>query len=382
MGQYHKLVNLTAKQYLNPHNVGAMYKAWEQLSGGVPAALTALLAYNPGNAPADLGNHPLTGQWAGHHIMMVGDYAEKGDVKRFRGMPPVEKLYGLCNDEPKLEDFKDTQWTVWSSGVRQEMFRTASQNYKEALKYFKKTIKGYTNFPDIAGQLGGLLEDVLSVRFCGEFHTMVPVEPYAVKGDDHAHYMLPKNIPKQEREYYFRMLRIPEGMQYPDTLPNGRWPWDRAPNNLNTHNFTVAQADQGQTRVFANLDKKEFFDPAAFGEQPTVAGIMRASTSFGTPIMANDMVISSNGVEINTKTKIESGIGSASCLFALLLHPETRGGGDISPEIFPEIGRWRADRLVLTAEYGDAFPTTNEVKASFKNISGEMIKGAVSLASD
>lgn len=65
MGQYHILINRDAAEHILPHTLGNGLKAWEQTAGGVPAALVFLLAARPGNAPGDVGHHPLAGHAAG-----------------------------------------------------------------------------------------------------------------------------------------------------------------------------------------------------------------------------------------------------------------------------------------------------------------------------
>ena len=109
---------------------------------------------------------------------------------------------------------------------------------------------------------------------------------------------------------------------------------------------------------------------------------MHASHHAGQQIAAMDMVMAGGDVREDVKTGSQSGIGSASCLYGMLLHPEVRGGGDISPEQFPEIGRWRNNRLVLSSEYGGDFPSTEEIEASFTNITSAAIKATAILARD
>ena len=147
MGQYHNIVSMNGNEFLQPYKLGCGLKAWEQTAGGIPAALTLLLAANPGNMPADIGHHPMAGHWAGHRLLVVGDYAEKSDIKRFQG-PPLDHIYGLCHDEPKLEDFQDiVSWKVpgesssfwsesyWHMALAQRtpaMFKTAKSQYDNA----------------------------------------------------------------------------------------------------------------------------------------------------------------------------------------------------------------------------------------------------------
>lgn len=368
MGQYHHPVNFTAFQSLSPHNLGSGLKAWEQICGGIPAALAGLLAHNPGNAPGDLGHHPMVGKWAGHRIAIIGDYADDDDIPGYKGTP-LSRVYELClKTDPNIEDYS------WGTEAdRNNQVKEALENL-ESLK--EEGIKPYA---DITKTLFGLIEEALSIRFCGTgWKAEIPVKPRAEKDvDGKAHYDINLTGTEEERNhswrYFMRVLGFNETTAYPEAVGLERWPWDRPPADLAWDNTRDAEIDQGQTRVFANLTKREFIDPIKFGEVPTTAGIMRSSAHSGAPRVAMDMIISSKGVETDVKEGA-SEYGSASALFALLLHPENRGGGDILADEFPEIGRWRHDELVLTSEFGGDFPSTDEVKATFTDVSDVVLK--------
>jgi hypothetical protein len=126
MGQYWFAVNLDKKEFVNPHQLGAGLKLWEQLANhpGTGAALVILCAAMPeprGGGDLDLNENwhgpertfpkynispaPMPddyqtvarrtiGRWAGDRIALVGDYAEDGDLA------PEHKastLYGRCD---------------------------------------------------------------------------------------------------------------------------------------------------------------------------------------------------------------------------------------------------------------------------------------------
>jgi len=81
MGQYYLLVNLTNGEYAHPHDVGDGAKLMEiAYSGsGLMAALAVLLASGNGRGNGDLNtDHPLVGRWAGHRIVLAGDYDDPG----------------------------------------------------------------------------------------------------------------------------------------------------------------------------------------------------------------------------------------------------------------------------------------------------------------
>lgn len=96
MGQYHKVVNLTKREYIMPHKLGCGLKLWEQItnSPGTGAALLVLLACSNGRGGGDLKPDPIIGRWAGDKIAVVGDYAEEGDIEGC----DVSQVYGQCSD--------------------------------------------------------------------------------------------------------------------------------------------------------------------------------------------------------------------------------------------------------------------------------------------
>jgi len=83
MGQYHYPVNLTKKQYLDPHKFGDGLKLREFgcSSHGTLTALTYLLASSNGRGGGDFADGLLAGTWAGDKIAIIGDYSEKNDIE-------------------------------------------------------------------------------------------------------------------------------------------------------------------------------------------------------------------------------------------------------------------------------------------------------------
>lgn len=81
MGQYHRVVNLTKKEYLNHYNLGAGAKVWEQAYPGmlVGTAMLLLMQQPDGRGGGDTTTG-ISGSWHGDHIVMIGDYAEPDDM--------------------------------------------------------------------------------------------------------------------------------------------------------------------------------------------------------------------------------------------------------------------------------------------------------------
>jgi len=132
MGQYHKLVNLDKKEWVDPHQLGCGLKVWEQLANhpSTGTALLVLLAGSNGRGGGDLdisdnwhgaerdeamkagsiggctpgpipmvGKTPypeiakhIVGRWCGDRIALIGDYGEANDVPDGTG----DLLYLAC----------------------------------------------------------------------------------------------------------------------------------------------------------------------------------------------------------------------------------------------------------------------------------------------
>ena len=140
MGQYWKLVNLTRKEWVNPHTVGAGLKLREQIGThpGTGAAMLILCAamgpkgaaeargggdLDPGDrdrrqplaveadkARALLDDAPETyediakrtiGRWAGDRVCLVGDYAEDHDMPDY---PSFGSVYKALSEDPSWVD--------------------------------------------------------------------------------------------------------------------------------------------------------------------------------------------------------------------------------------------------------------------------------------
>jgi hypothetical protein len=127
--------------------------------------------------------------------------------------------------------------------------------------------------------------------------------------------------------------------------------WNRPPKNLSWHGIRDEEVDQGQTRVIADLDAREYMDPAAFGLSPTTAAMMRESWSIGTALALR------------------------------LFHPIERGGGDVLSG-HPFLGKWRNHRLIASSEFDGDFPTTEEIKATFTDISAEAVMAVATCKND
>lgn len=122
MGQYHLTANLTKKEFIHPHKLGAGLKLWEQIANPVgPAqALIVLLAGSNGRGGGDLHgavdgrDEKIIGRWAGDRVVIIGDYGEAGDYKRKPGDVDGAHLYGaIMGDDGKgSPDWRDVSELV------------------------------------------------------------------------------------------------------------------------------------------------------------------------------------------------------------------------------------------------------------------------------
>ena len=114
MGQYHRLINITMKEYVDPWAIGGMGKHYEQLWNhkSLQDALYCLVIAqgNDKRGGGDLHGSDMLGRWAGHRCAIVGDYyTDPEDDRRFKNLfYGVEKRIGWVDiSEQVVQMFKD-----------------------------------------------------------------------------------------------------------------------------------------------------------------------------------------------------------------------------------------------------------------------------------
>ena len=179
MGQYWKAVNLTKKEYINPHKLGCGLKLWEQLANhpGTGAALIILTAAMPeprGGGDFDLeenwhgpertfpeyGAKPspmpesypeiaqrTIGRWTGDRIALIGDYAGRHDLSP---EDDADLIYALC---------------IWDEDERRRQV-TLLEN--EGKKDEAKRLAGAQLYRDITDDVCAVIEHELRGKFVGE----------------------------------------------------------------------------------------------------------------------------------------------------------------------------------------------------------------------
>jgi hypothetical protein len=98
MGQAYLLVNLSKKQFINPHKFGNGYKIMEFGASGESTmmALAILLSNGNGRGGGDLDSKdPIVGSWAGDKIVIAGDYGDEG---KFLPRVSTKKLTEIAKD--------------------------------------------------------------------------------------------------------------------------------------------------------------------------------------------------------------------------------------------------------------------------------------------
>lgn len=135
MGQYHRVVNLTKREFINCYGIDNGAKLREQV--GFPAststALFALLACSNARGGGDFPDHSMVGKWAGDEIAIVGDYSEPEDIFG-HDAPKIfsDTSYALYPDDWAEGDYKpDHEYTDITADVRDMMTVIAGLSYHE-----------------------------------------------------------------------------------------------------------------------------------------------------------------------------------------------------------------------------------------------------------
>lgn len=102
MGQYHILVNVDKREWVDPWGIALGSKQWEHQSearwplyGSLSDAMYILTMTSPARGGGDMPPSDISGRWAGDRVMIVGDYTEDEDLPaEFLG----SQLYGTAHD--------------------------------------------------------------------------------------------------------------------------------------------------------------------------------------------------------------------------------------------------------------------------------------------
>jgi hypothetical protein len=126
MGQYYKVINVSKKEYIHPHNFGDGMKLMEfGCSGqGTMTALALLLSSGNGRGGGDMrSGDSIIGSWAGDNIVIAGDYDDAG---KYDDLEVVDKIFcrgatcGVLTPAECQNDNKDSK----------NLYTVAEESYK------------------------------------------------------------------------------------------------------------------------------------------------------------------------------------------------------------------------------------------------------------
>ena len=124
MGQYWKPVNLTKREFINPHKLKTGLKMVEQaFSSDIAAAMVILLSVMPQRrGGGDMQSNPFIGRWAGDMVVFVGDYSIDEDMPN--SPVPFGTAYALTHGD----DYTDV------TGVMHKAFTDVTDDVIEIMQ--------------------------------------------------------------------------------------------------------------------------------------------------------------------------------------------------------------------------------------------------------
>lgn len=99
MGQYHRLVNLDKREWVDPHGLGLGSKQHEHtgaFNGSLSDAMYLLAMSSPRRGGGDWAETEVSGRWVGDRVVLLGDYTEDADIPNVEN---ASKLYGQVEQE-------------------------------------------------------------------------------------------------------------------------------------------------------------------------------------------------------------------------------------------------------------------------------------------
>ena len=134
MGQYHKLINTTKKEYVSGWDTGMMAKHYEQMGfQGSMADILYCLMIAQGNerrGGGDTDGHKFIGRWAGDDVAVVGDYYTEDSDN-----PKYKDLYDIVEEDKHYKNISSSIRSMVKAVYPEIKFK------KEVIK-IKGTIKG------------------------------------------------------------------------------------------------------------------------------------------------------------------------------------------------------------------------------------------------
>lgn len=135
MGQYHKPINLTKRQFIHPHKFGDGLKLLEFGcdSCGTMTALAILLSSSNGRGGGDLRSEgSVIGSWAGDNVVIAGDYSDpKQFVPDDLDLEEYKKKYAEENSGEEPDDDHMKKMNIYD--VANYMFEDVSAKVMAAM---------------------------------------------------------------------------------------------------------------------------------------------------------------------------------------------------------------------------------------------------------
>jgi hypothetical protein len=151
MGQYYLVANLSKREYMHPHRLGAPAKLGEIFYNiKVAGVLLAALAI-PDSSIAD---HPFVGRWAGDQVIVVGDEMNWRYVSHLIEEGKIDLPSWMINElkdgyipPEEGEDLSSYWWRVRLAGGMPTLYSLVQKHFRdisvEAVKFLYREYREY-----------------------------------------------------------------------------------------------------------------------------------------------------------------------------------------------------------------------------------------------
>ena len=156
MGQYHKLINITKKEFVVGHDIGIMAKHYEQIGfeGSMADVLYCLMIAqgNDNRGGGDVSGHKFIGRWTGDQVAIVGDYYTEDTDNPF-----LKNLYDIVEDDKHYKNISSSIRAMLrvvypKLKIKKESFIINNLDGKERKTFmWKREWKPYANSTKLEG---------------------------------------------------------------------------------------------------------------------------------------------------------------------------------------------------------------------------------------
>ena len=156
MGQYHKLINITKKEFVVGHDIGINLKHYEQIGfeGSMADVLYCLMIAqgNERRGGGDVDGHKAIGRWAGDQVAIVGDYYTEDTDNPF-----LKNLYDIVEDDKHYKNISSSIRAMLrvvypKLKIKKESFIINNLDGKERKTFmWKREWKRYANSTKLEG---------------------------------------------------------------------------------------------------------------------------------------------------------------------------------------------------------------------------------------